>query len=71
MNYELLEQSVQYTFNNEKYADGSKKRILKNVKKDADAKALADVGTTIAGLQEDTLGAAILIQKHGIPLVTE
>ena len=69
MNYELMEQSVQYTFNNEKYTDGFKKRILKNVKKDASADSLVLVGKTIAGLQDDTLGAAMLIQKHGIALV--
>lgn len=66
MNFELQEQSVQYTFNNEKYTDGFKKRVLKNVKKDASADALMSVGKAIAGLQDDVVGAAVLIQKHGI-----
>lgn len=66
MNFELQEQSVQYTFNNEKYTDGFKKRILKNVKKDATADALMSVGKAIAGLQDDVVGAVVLIQKHGI-----
>ncbi|MBN7276991.1 DUF1659 domain-containing protein [Lactobacillus acetotolerans] len=72
MNFELLEQSIQYTFNNGKYGeDGFKKRIFKNVKRDATADGLAKVGSAIASLQDDSLGAATLIQKQGIPLVDQ
>ena len=55
MNMELIEQSVQYTFNNEKYTDGFKKRILKNVRKDAIAEGISKVGDAISGLQGDKL----------------
>lgn len=70
-NMELIEQSVQYTFNNEKYTDGFKKRILKNVRKDATAEGISKVGDAISGLQGDKLGAAVLIQKHGVALVSD
>lgn len=71
MNMELIEQSVQYTFNNEKYTDGFKKRILKNVRKNATAEGISKVGDAISGLQGDKLGAAVLIQKHGVALVSD
>lgn len=70
MNFELMEQSIQYTFLNDKYdKDGTKSRILKNVKKGASASGLANVGLALAKLQGDELGAATLIQKQAIPLI--
>lgn len=70
MNFELLEQSVQYSFYNRKYGkDGSKSRIFKNLKKEASAGGLAKVGDALATLQGDELMSATLIQKHAIPLV--
>ena len=37
MNFELTEQSIQYTFGNKRYTNGLKSRMIKNVKKDAAA----------------------------------
>ncbi|WEV38559.1 DUF1659 domain-containing protein [Lactobacillus sp. ESL0680] len=70
MNFELSDQSIQYTFLNEKYVDGdgAKSRIFNNVKEGVTASGLADVGTALAALQGDKLGAAILIQKQLVPL---
>lgn len=69
MNFELMDQSVQYTFNNEAYGeDGFKKRTLKNVKKTASAEGGVAVGKAMAGLQDDALGAVVLIQRQGVPL---
>lgn len=69
MNYELLEQSVQFTFSNEKYGENGKKKIYKNVKKDTQAQSLKKVGEAISSLQKDSLDAIVLIQKHGVALV--
>lgn len=69
MNYELLEQSVQFTFSNEKYGENGKKKIYKNVKKDTQAESLKKVGEAISSLQKDSLDAIVLIQKHGVALV--
>ncbi|MCF1783906.1 MAG: DUF1659 domain-containing protein [Lactobacillus mulieris] len=69
MNFELLEQSVQYTFSSESYTNGKLTRSLKNVTKDATASALAQVGQALSSLQGDTLSDAILIQKQNIKLV--
>lgn len=69
MNYELLEQSVQFTFGNKKYGENGKKKIYKNVKKEAKAESLKKVGEAISSLQKDSLDAIVLIQKHGVALV--
>ena len=69
MNFELLEQSVQYTFSSESYTNGKLTRTLKNVAKDATSSALAQVGQALSSLQGDTLSDAILIQKQNIKLV--
>ena len=37
MNFELAEQSIQYTFGNKRYTNGLKSRLIKNVKKGAAA----------------------------------
>lgn len=68
MNFELLEQSVQYTFASESYTNGKLTRTMKNVK-DASANTLAQVGQALSSLQGDTLSDAILIQKQNIKLV--
>lgn len=66
MNFELAEQSIQYTFGNKRYANGLKSRMIKNVKKDASAADLKKVGQAIAGLQEDSLDNVILVQKQRV-----
>ncbi|WEV40084.1 DUF1659 domain-containing protein [Lactobacillus sp. ESL0681] len=69
MNFELLDQSIQYTFLNERYGqEGTKSRIFKNVKPGVSAAGLATVGQALSELQEDELGSATLIQKHSVPL---
>ena len=40
MNFELTEQSIQFTFGNKEYKSGLKNRSFKNVSKDAQADAL-------------------------------
>ena len=40
MNFELTEQSIQFTFGNKEYKSGLKNRTFKNVSKDAQADAL-------------------------------
>ena len=40
MNFELAEQSIQYTFGNKRYTNGLKSRMIKNVKKGAAAEDL-------------------------------
>jgi hypothetical protein len=47
MNFELTEQSIQFTFGNKKYKSGLKNRSFKNVSKDAQADALQNVGKAI------------------------
>lgn len=66
MNFELTEQSIQFTFGNKKYKSGLKNRTFKNVSKDAQADALQNVGKAIASLQYDSLDDAILIQRRRI-----
>ena len=66
MNFELTEQSIQFTFGNKEYKRGLKNRSFKNVSKDAQADALQNVGTAIASLQDDSLDDAILIQRRRI-----
>lgn len=65
MNFELAEQSIQYTFGNKRYTNGLKSRMITNVKKDA-AADLKKVGQAIAGLQEDSLDGVILVQKQRV-----
>lgn len=72
MNFELLEQSIQYSFYNPKYGkEKIKSRIFRNLKKDTPAAELAKVGDALATLQGDELIAATLIQKQAIPLINE
>ena len=66
MNFELTEQSIQFTFGNKKYKSDLKNRTFKNVGKDAQADALQNVGKAIASLQDDSLDDAILIQRRCI-----
>ena len=66
MNFELTEQSIQFTFGNKKYKGGLKNRSFKNVSKDAQADALENVGKAIASLQDDSLDDVILIQRRRI-----
>lgn len=70
MNFELIDQSVQYKFlNSKKYGDkGFKNRVMQNVKKNATASGLAEVGKALAQLQNDTLGDIVLIQKQAVPM---
>nr|TVV05553.1 DUF1659 domain-containing protein [Lactobacillus jensenii] len=69
MNFELREQSVQYTLASESSTNGKLTRTMKNVAKDASANTLAQVGQALSSLQGDTLSDAILIQKQNIKLV--
>ena len=66
MNFELTEQSIQFTFGNKKYESGLKNRRLKNVSKDAQAVSLQNVGQAILGLQYDSLDDVVLIQRRRI-----
>lgn len=72
MSFELIGQSVQYSFYNPKYGeDGMKSRIYRNVKSDASSAGLAQVGKALAKLQGDELVTATIIQKQAVPLATE
>lgn len=66
MNFELADQSIQFTFNNERYTNGLKSRVIKNVKKGAAAGDLKKVGQAIADLQDDGLDDVVLIQKQRV-----
>ncbi len=66
MNFELTEQSIQFTFGNKEYKSGLKNRSFKNVSKDAQADGFENVGKAIASLQDDSLDDAILIQRRRI-----
>ena len=66
MNFELTEQSIQFTFGNKEYKSGLKNRSFKNVAKDAQADGFENVGKAIASLQDDSLDDAILIQRRRI-----
>ncbi|BDR61104.1 DUF1659 domain-containing protein [Lactobacillus xylocopicola] len=69
MNFELIDQSIQYTFLNDRYGEvGAKARTFKNVKQGVSAAGLAEVGGVLADLQGDDLGSATLIQKQAVPL---
>lgn len=48
MNFELTEQSIQFTFGNKKYKSGLKNRSFKNVAKDAQADAFENVGKALS-----------------------
>ena len=71
MNFGLTEPSIQFTFGNKKCKSGLKNRSFKNVSKDAQADALENVGKAIAGLQDDSLDDAILIQRRRIVKTAE
>lgn len=66
MNYELTEQSVQFTFGNKRYKSGLATKNYANVAKDAPADQLNEVGKAIADLQDDSLDDVILVQKHRV-----
>ena len=66
MNFELSEQSIQFTVGNRIYKSGLKNRTFKNVAKDAQADALENGGKAIASLQDDSLDDAVLIQRRRI-----
>ena len=66
MNFELTEQSIQFTFGNKKYKSGLKNRTFKNVSKDAQADGFENVGKAIASLQDDSLDDAVFIQRRRI-----
>lgn len=70
MNFELVDQAVQYKFlNAKKYGEkGFKNRVMQNVKKNVTATSLAQVGKALAQLQTDTLGDIVLIQKQAVPM---
>jgi hypothetical protein len=53
MEFILKDQSVQFTFAGEKYSNGKKNRILKNVKKQASAEDVMKVGKALSKLQKD------------------
>lgn len=53
MEFVLKDQSVQFTFAGEKYSNGKKNRILKNVKKQASAEDVTKVGKALSKLQKD------------------
>ncbi|MDE6546390.1 MULTISPECIES: DUF1659 domain-containing protein [Lactobacillus] len=53
MEFILKDQSVQFTFAGEKYTNGKKNRILKNVKKAASAEDVMKVGKALSKLQKD------------------
>ncbi|NRO44945.1 DUF1659 domain-containing protein [Lactobacillus helveticus] len=71
MNFELAEQSIQYTFGNKRYTNGLKSRMIKNVKRSAAAEDLKKVGQAIAGLQEDSFDDVILVPKQRVIAVAE
>lgn len=53
MEFVLKDQSVQFTFAGEKYSNGKKNRILKNVKKQASDEDVMKVGKALSKLQKD------------------
>lgn len=66
MNFELSEQEVIYTFNNEIYTKGIKARTIKNVRPDVTPDNLNAVGQAMASLQDDELGSTVLVQKQKV-----
>ena len=52
MEFILKDQSVQFTFAGEKYSNGKKNRILKNVKKQAGAEEVMKVGNWLKKLAQ-------------------
>ncbi|MCT3403205.1 DUF1659 domain-containing protein [Lactobacillus helveticus] len=71
MNFELAEQSIQYTFGNKRYTNGLKSRMIKNVKRGVAAEDLKKVGQAIASLQEESLDDVILVPKQRVIEVAE
>lgn len=53
MEFILKDQSVQFTFAGEKYTNGKKSRILKNVRKEVKAEDVMKVGNALSKLQKD------------------
>ncbi|WP_289757672.1 hypothetical protein [Lactobacillus taiwanensis] len=53
MEFILKDQSVQFTFIGEKYNNGKKNKILKNVKKQVKAEDIMKVGKALSSLQKD------------------
>lgn len=53
MEFILKDQSVQFIFAGEKYTNGKKSRILKNVRKEVKAEDVMKVGNAISKLQKD------------------
>lgn len=69
MKTNLVDQSVKYTFAGSQYKDNTKERTLKNLKLDASADAVVQVGRAMSELQKDDgLNAALLVQHHEIEL---
>lgn len=58
-----VQESIQFTFANEVYANGKKSRIFKNVKEGVEDKALIQVGEATSQLQGDDLGDVFKITK--------
>ena len=53
MEFILKDQSVQFTFIGDKYNNGKKNKILKNVKKQVKAEDIMKVGKALSSLQKD------------------
>ncbi|CCI81375.1 DUF1659 domain-containing protein [Lactobacillus hominis] len=69
MKTNLVEQSVKFGFSGAKYKDNLKERTFKNLKLDADAQKVAQVGRALSTLQKDDgLQSAMLIQHHELEL---
>ena len=69
MKIELLEQEIQYTFAGKDYKDNKMKRTMKNVKKDAQASDLINVGKALSRLhKDDGLIGATLVQHSDISI---
>lgn len=67
MNFEFLEQAVQYTFKNEaKYGEKDKTRIFNNLAQDVEAEKLIEVGQAISSLQDDKLADTVIVTKKRI-----
>ena len=53
MEFILKDQSIQFTFVGEKYSNGKKNRILKNIKKQTSAEKIMQFGNALSKLQKD------------------
>ncbi|CCI84488.1 hypothetical protein FC52_GL001088 [Lactobacillus pasteurii DSM 23907 = CRBIP 24.76] len=70
MNFELLEQAVQYGIYN-KETDKTNTKVMKYVKETAKAEELASVGKAISQLMGDELHTATLVKYEGIDLLAD